>query len=94
VPGGDGTIHIPRRRPGPRPVDVENLKTSVRILGTAQVETFRALCALRGRRPHELAADVVLDALTAARDDPAVRDLVRALHQHRSGLRLVRDDDG
>lgn len=48
------------------------LKTSVRVVGARQVDEFRALCVLLGRRPHQLAADLVLDGIRRAREDPMV----------------------
>jgi hypothetical protein len=92
VPGpnmSDSEIFIPRRKPGPRPVECETFKTSVRILGERQVETFRAMCALAGRRPHELAADIVLEAIREAQHDHQTQQLVQAVKRYRSGLRLV-----
>jgi len=85
----DDQVFIPQRKPGPRPVECETFRTSVRILGTAQVETFRAMCALAGRRPHELAYDIVLEAIRAAQEDPDHQALVAAARRHKSGLRLV-----
>jgi hypothetical protein len=77
--------------------DTPNLKTSVRVLGQDQVDDFAALCALRGRRPHELAADMVLDAIRAARQDPQtapfLRTMRRARRMHRAGFRLVSGAD-
>ena len=83
------SVFIPRRKPGPRPVECETLKTSVRILGERQVETFRAMCALAGRRPHELAADIVLDAIREAQHDHETQALVQSVKRYRCGLRLV-----
>lgn len=50
----------------------ESFKTSVRVVGADQVDEFRALCVLLGRRPHQLAADFVLDGIRRAREDPLV----------------------
>jgi hypothetical protein len=50
-------------------VSVE-LKTSVRVLGADQVDEFRALCVLLGRRPHQLAADLVLEGIRRYRENP------------------------
>ncbi len=85
----DGEIVIPRRKPGPRPVECLTLRTSVRILGEAQVDTFRAMCALLGRRPHELAYDIVLEAIREAQHDHETQALVGAVRRYKSGLRLV-----
>jgi hypothetical protein len=78
-----------RRKPGPRPVECPTLSTSVRILGQAQIDTFRAMCALAGRRPHELAYDIVLDAIREAQHDHDTQALVSSVRRYQSGLRLV-----
>lgn len=51
-------------------------KTSVLILGDRQTDTFEALCHLRGREPHQLAADMVLEAIREAETDHEVQELV------------------
>lgn len=50
----------------------DTLKTSVRVLGERQVDEFRALCVLLGRRPHQLAADLVLNGIRRYREDPDI----------------------
>lgn len=50
----------------------DSFKTSVRVHGVRQVDEFRALCILLGRRPHQLAADLVLEGIRRAREDPQV----------------------
>jgi hypothetical protein len=50
-----------------------------RIFGQDQIDTFRAMCALAGRRPHELAADIVLEAILQARHDHEVQHLTVCL---------------
>lgn len=50
----------------------EDFKTSVRVLGARHVDEFRALCVLLGRRPHQMAADLVLDGIRRYREDPEV----------------------
>ncbi len=84
----DDLVIVPRPGPGPRPVTCPTLKTSVRILGQEQIDTFRAMCALAGRRPHELAADIVLAVIREAQHDHSTQSLVRAVRRHQSGLRL------
>ena len=80
-------------KPGPRPLPPEQLQTSVRILGERQVDEFEALCVLMRRRPHELAADLVLDGIRRYRSDPDVAPFVRLVvlgrRMHRAGMRLV-----
>lgn len=77
-------------------------KTTTTVMGQQQVDEFDALCALLGRRRHELASDMVLDALRAYRNDPAVAPLVQALLRNRrayqreqngTALRVVKDGD-
>jgi hypothetical protein len=68
---------------------VPTFKTSVRILGLEQIDTFPAMSALAGRRPHELAADIVLATIREAERDHATQALVHAARRHQSGLRLV-----
>jgi len=93
-----------RRKPGPlsnADLGVPTIKTSVRILGQAQIDTWRAMCLLAGRRPHEMAADVVLAAIREGQEDHEVQALtasLRALRRNSDGgsgqrLRLVREDD-
>jgi hypothetical protein len=60
------------RKPGPRPYDGPQLKTSCRVIGQRQVDDFRALCLYYGRRPHQLVADWVLEAIERHRKDPEV----------------------
>ena len=63
------------RKPGPRPVTCATMTASARIFGQDQIDTFRTMYALAGRRPHELAADVVLEAILQARHDHEVQHL-------------------
>lgn len=49
----------------------DELKTSVRVVGERQVDEFRALCVLLGRRPHQLAADLVLEGIPPLPGGPA-----------------------
>jgi hypothetical protein len=73
---------------------VPTFKISVRILGQEQIDTFHPMSALAGRRPHELAADIVLATIREAQRDHATQALVHAVRRHRSGLRLVYDGPG
>jgi hypothetical protein len=87
----------PRRRGqvGRRPQDeVPYAKTTVRILGEAQIETFEAMCFLEHRRPHELAADIVLETIRAGQENHQVQDLVAALRRSRRHLRSVQPGSG
>jgi hypothetical protein len=67
----------------------DSLKTSVRIVGRQNVDEFHAQCALFGKRPHELVAEMVKSCLEAIHDDPELEARVRALvaaarsYQHR-----------
>lgn len=71
----------------------DELKTSVRIVGADQVDEFHALCLLRGRKPYQLAADMVLDAIRAARDDPAERAAVVELVDARRHFRTRQENE-
>ena len=64
-------------------------KTTARIAGQAQIDTFLAMCALAGRRPHQLVADILLAAIREAQRDESTQAVVRAARRHRSGLQLV-----
>jgi hypothetical protein len=57
----------------------KHFKTSVVVLGQRQVDDFHALCFLLGRRPHQLAADMVLAGIEAYRNDPKVAASVARL---------------
>jgi hypothetical protein len=87
-------IFIPRRKPGPRPVECATFRTTVRILGQAQIDTFKAMCALAGRRPHELAYDIVLESIRKAQHDHETQALVSAVRRYQSGRRLVYSGPG
>lgn len=69
----------------------ERFKTSAMVCGHRQIETFRAMCFLRSRRPHQLVADIVLDAIREAQSDPSVIELIRNIRRFRSGLSIVKD---
>ena len=94
--------HLPRRKPGPlsnADLGVPTVKTSVRILGQAQIDTWRAMCALAGRRPFEMAAGIVLAAIREGQEDHEVQEMAQLLRGAREAsgprrpLRLVRADD-
>ena len=88
----DGTVLAEwpaHRKPGPRPVTCPTLKTSVRVLGERQVDEFHALCAWYGRRPHELAADFVLEAIMRHRRRKKVAEFVRLMVAARQNRRAV-----
>jgi len=55
---------------------VPYVKTTVRIYGERQIETFEAMCAVNGRRPHQMAADIMLDAIREARHDHDIQHVV------------------
>jgi hypothetical protein len=58
---------------------VRYVRTSAAILGKRQIRTFLAMCELAGRRPHELAADIVLKAIGTAQRDHRVQHAVAAV---------------
>lgn len=64
---------------------VPYVKTSVKVLGQAQIEVFEALCRLHGRAPHEVAADLVLSAIRAARDTHEIQDLLAQMRMGAQG---------
>lgn len=66
----------------------ESFKTSVRVTGLQQVDEFHALCALFGRRPHELAADMVLAGIRGYREDLDVAARVEHLVAAARGYQL------
>ena len=59
-------------------------RTTVRIFGERQIALFEAMCRYTGRRPDELAADIVLDELMAAGADPERRRLAWDRRQDRA----------
>lgn len=59
------------------------VRTTVRIWGERQIGAFEAICAGTGRRPHEMASDIVLDELWALGVDPAFRKLGFEGREHR-----------
>ncbi|HEY3718312.1 MAG TPA: hypothetical protein VGL39_27635 [Jatrophihabitantaceae bacterium] len=66
---------------------VERFKTSVVVMGERQVDEFQALCALLGRRPHQLAADMVLTEIRRYRRRKHVAEAVRHLVDARRAWR-------
>lgn len=78
------------------------VKTSCMVLGERQIETFEAMCAIAGRKPYQLVADIVLDAIREAQADHDVQALVvhsrrfreQRQGRHRGGLSLVGDRRG
>ena len=57
----------------------DRFKTSVMVVGERQVDEFHALCAVLGRRPHQLAADMVLAEIRRYRRRERVAAVVRLL---------------
>lgn len=64
-------------------------RTTVRIMGEKQIETFEAMCWLAGRKPHEMAADVILDAIREGQHDHETQALVTSLKRTRRNLRAI-----
>jgi hypothetical protein len=56
-------------------------RTQTRVLGEAQIRTFEALCRITGRRPHELATDLVLQALRELRYGPEVQKVMAEISE-------------
>lgn len=79
--------------------DTPYLRFSVVVMGQAQIDTWDAMCALTGRRPHQLAADIVLAAIRQCQGveetfDPlpkpdAVKQLVNAVRHYRQAAGLI-----
>ena len=62
------------------------LRTSAVILGDKQIDTFEAMLALTGRRPHQLVADLILAAIQNGQADPEVQHMAAFLRESRRGL--------
>ncbi|MEU8364934.1 hypothetical protein AB0C27_53865 [Nonomuraea sp. NPDC048882] len=56
-------------------------RTQTRVLGEAQIRIFEALCRITGRRPHELATDLVLQALRELCYDPEVQKVIAEISE-------------
>jgi hypothetical protein len=82
-------VEIPARRPGPRPWTGDEARTTVRITGADQVDTWQMMCAFRGMRPHELAREIVIEAIRAAQENHEIQAAVLAARRNKAGLRLV-----
>ena len=52
----------------------QRVKTTASVYGNRQIEIFEAMCASRGRRPHELASDILLDAIREAQHDHEMQE--------------------
>jgi DNA topoisomerase IB len=69
------------------------------VLGDKQIDTFEAMLAVTGRKPHELVADIVLAAIQKGQADPKVQQVEAWLKESRRGrdpvgLYLVKDREG
>jgi len=72
------------------------VRTSCMVLGDRQIDTFEAMLAVTGRKPHELVADIVLAAIQKAQMDPEVQSFEAWLKESRRGrdpvgLYIVKD---
>ena len=83
----------PLRRYTDRRSGIPWVRTTVRVWGERQVGTFEALCERTGRKPHELASDIVLDELWSLSDDPEFRNLSRENGGHRRRVLLEETGD-
>jgi hypothetical protein len=63
-------------------------KAVATIMGRAQLDTWEAMCALRGRAPHELASDLVLAAIRWGQHDHETQALVAAVRAYGRGRLL------
>jgi hypothetical protein len=58
---------------------VPHARTTVRIYGERQIAIWEAMCAASGRRPHELAADIILGAIQAREHDHGIQHLAQII---------------
>jgi hypothetical protein len=79
------------RRYADRRTGVPWIRVTVRVSGKRQIELFEAMCAATGRRPHELAGDVLLAELWEAGPDPALAREARVARKWR--IRRARGRD-
>ena len=61
------------------------VRTSCKILGDKQIDTFEAMLAMTSRKPHELVADIVLAAIQKGQTDPKVQQVEAWLKESRQG---------
>lgn len=75
------------------------VRTTCVVMGERQIEVLEAMCALNGRRPNQLVADIVLGAIKVAQADQDLMEFVGLARKARgelpehSGLRLVHGDE-
>jgi len=75
-----------RRYTDPRS-GVPSVRITVRIWGERQIATFEAMCEATGRKPHELAGDIVAGEMWEAQDGRAkMGRLARQQRRWRLGL--------
>jgi hypothetical protein len=67
------------------------VQTTATVMGQRQIDTWNAMCAIYGRRPHQLAADILLDGIREAQADESVQQVVRSVRRCQSRLRVVPD---
>lgn len=85
----DGDWTPEPRRPGPRRYDGPKRRVNAVVANGILVEVFDALCALEGRRPHQLVHDIVRDHLDKMSHDPYVQAEIRILRAARLGLTVI-----
>ena len=59
------------------------ISTTTRVMGEKQIATFERMCERTGRKPFELASDIVLGELWEAGDNPKLRKLAREQRRYR-----------
>jgi len=52
-------------------------RTTVRIMGERQIAAFERMCEVTGRKPYELASDIILDELWLAGSTPGLKRQAR-----------------
>lgn len=62
---------------------VPYVSTTVRIMGEQQIATFEAMCERTGRKPFQLASDIVLSELWENGPNPGLRRLGREARRDR-----------
>ena len=63
------------------PDGVPYARTTVRIYGEPAIETWEAMCAASGMRPHELATYIVMQAIQDCQHDHAIQHLAQIIRR-------------
>lgn len=82
-------VTIERHGPGPRKYNGPKRRVNAVVCNGDLCEVFDALCALKGRRPHQLVHDIVREYLVDHAKIPEVREAITLARLKASPLRLV-----